>query len=116
MPTGQEQILGTGSPQPWSHLEPVVAAELSWGNTVLRPFRYESHGTYDLDVGAPLHLDRLRERFAFPDHIALGENDSGQTWVVDGENRVKIVGPSAVLGPYGTGPGLLARLRNRWRS
>lgn len=98
-PAERRRVEGTGTPEPWSHLVPVVEAEQSWGNRTDGVFRSQPDGWYDLSVGAPLHLDLLRTHFTFPDHIVLGQNERGQTWVLDAENRVKIVSASRVLGP-----------------
>ena len=89
---------GTGA-RPYAHLLPLVEAEVSWGNSDVEGFCQHPDGWWSASLRRPLHLDRLREVFALPAHVELGSRPDGSTWVVDGENRVKIVAAGDARGP-----------------
>ena len=105
---------GSGeSARPYSHLLPVLEAEIRWGNRVLDDgFRALPDGWFAATLMRPLHVDRLRDVFEFPAHIRVGRHDDGTTFVIDGENRVRLVAPGAEGAPARR-PSLLARILNR---
>lgn len=103
---------GTGT-RPYAHLLPVVAAEVAWGNADLEGFTEGPDGWWAATLRRPLHLDALRAAFDFPSHIELGASPDGTTFVVDGDNRVRVVAAGAVHGPRTARPGLLARVLGR---
>jgi hypothetical protein len=63
---------GTGD-NPHAHLDAVVAAEVGWGNQVVRDWHItDPHfGYWDLTLARPFHVDRLRTDFRFPGTIGL---------------------------------------------
>jgi hypothetical protein len=78
------------SPQPgdeheWTFLLPVVKAERSWGNRTFTPeFQPAGRGEgWYLMFREPLHINRLRDRFLFPDFVRLID-DEPRTAVIDG--------------------------------
>jgi hypothetical protein len=73
-PTPPVRIQDSGTKDnPHAHLDPVIAAEIGWGNQVVRDWHItDPHfGYWDLTLARPLHLDLLRAAFRFPDHIGL---------------------------------------------
>lgn len=94
--------------RPYSHLLPVLDAELEWGNASLGPFSADPDGWWAVTLSRPLHVDRLREAFDFPGHVQLGRNGDGTTYVVDADNRVRIVAPGG-HGPRRPRRGVLSR-------
>jgi hypothetical protein len=88
------ELAGYGeSARPYSHLAPVLDAELEWGNRAPGGFCELPDGWWAATFMQPLHLDRLRAAFDFPDHIRVGRNNEGTTFVIDGHNRVSLVSP-----------------------
>ncbi|MCM2418792.1 hypothetical protein [Streptomyces sp. RKAG293] len=59
---------------PHAHLDPIVAAELSWGNRITKDWHIVDYhfGDWLLTLEKPFHVDRLRETFVFPGTIRLG--------------------------------------------
>ena len=103
---------GTGE-QPYAHLLALVEAEVSWGNSDVEGFREHPDGWWSASLRRPLHLDRLRTVFDLPAHVELGTGPDGSTWVVDGQNRVKVVAAGDEHGPRQRRPGRLARMLGR---
>jgi len=75
----RRRIASHGAPgAPYAHLQPIVDAELGWGNLpgVRRgwyqpdPAHYPGRWSYDLDQ--PLHVEQLRAAFSFPENVRLG--------------------------------------------
>src|SRR5690242_11349990 len=57
---------------PHAHLDPVVSAEISWGNRVVRDWYTEHHvGYWEIRLERPLHVELLRKTFRFPPTIGL---------------------------------------------
>lgn len=100
------------SARPYSHLVPVLDAELGWGNRAPGGFCELPDGWWAASFMQPLHLDRLRAAFDFPDHIRVGRNDDGTTFVIDGDNRVRLVSPGPRASRGGR-PSLLSRMLRR---
>lgn len=100
------------SARPYSHLLPVLEAELSWGNSTPDGFRELPDGWWAALLRQPLHVDRLAAAFDFDSHIRLGRDDDGATWVVDGDSRVRLVA-AAPRRPDGGARSLLSRILRR---
>lgn len=96
---------------PYSHLLPVLEAELEWGNDAMGGFCPLPDGWWAATFMRPLHIDRLQAAFDFPDHIKVGRDDDGRTFVVDGHNLVSL-GAAAPRRSRG-GPSLLSRMLKR---
>jgi hypothetical protein len=58
---------------PHAHLDPVVAAEVAWGNRIVQGWHIpDPHfGFWDLTLAQPFHVEELRATFRFPDTIGL---------------------------------------------
>jgi hypothetical protein len=72
-----------GDEHDWTYLQPVVDAELAWGNVANGGFT--PHGRGDgasLTFRKPLHMDRLRATFLFPDIVELYDVEP-RTEVID---------------------------------
>ena len=86
--SGPDGRIPLSPPQPgdeheWTYLQPVVDAELSWGNIADGGFRAVGHGDgWTLSFRKPLHMDRLRDRFLFP-HIVELYDVEPRTEVID---------------------------------
>lgn len=68
------RIAAAGTPvEPYAHLQPVIEAELSWGNRVLSKWGRSDPLLDDrtLSLAHPLHVELLRERFRFPPNVKL---------------------------------------------
>lgn len=100
----------------YGHLQPVLEAELSWGNTCRDGFRYvPRNDEWNAHLGKPLHIDRLLAEFEFPPNIRVERKQNGGTLVADDQALVSL---SAVSGDRSQrlGParaprtGLLARI------
>jgi hypothetical protein len=68
---------------PHSHLDPIVAAELSWGNRVVKNWYVTDwhFGYWDLQLEKPFHVELLRNTFRFAPNIKLfatGHHPGGQ--------------------------------------
>lgn len=73
-PTPPVRIQDSGTKDnPHAHLDPVIAAEIGWGNQVVRDWHItDPHfGYWDLTLARPFHVDRLRTAFHFPGTIGL---------------------------------------------
>src|SRR4030088_842173 len=96
-------IASGGDPdRPYSHLEPVVAAELSWGNRVLSNWGRTDPLLDDrtLSLMRPFHIDQLRQTFRFPPTVRLyamlprpGYREKGRLLLSDTERYVTIYSP-----------------------
>lgn len=76
----------------WTYLQPVADAERSWGNPPVGEFALDHHTMWwTLDFTQPLHIDRLRDTFAFPDGVELID-EGPRTSVVDGDQTVSLDG------------------------
>jgi hypothetical protein len=68
-------IAPKGAPgNPHAHLDPVVQAELSWGNALARDWYDPNPKVGDplrCELRRPLHVERLRAAFAFPPTVRL---------------------------------------------
>lgn len=100
---------------PYGHLQPVVDAELEWGNQTRDGWEYDRHDTwFTARFRYPLHLERLQAEFDFPEHVKVGRTRDGQTYVSDHEHLVSVSGfPPPGPRPRKPRPartGLLARL------
>ena len=73
-----------GDEHEWSYLQPVVDAERSWGNrSTTADFAPVGRGEgWLLMFKQPLHIDRLREKFLFPDFVDVID-DEPRTAIVD---------------------------------
>lgn len=62
-----------GADRPQEHLDPVVEAELAWGNRVLSGWGRSDKLLDDrsLTLAYPFHIDRLRQTFRFPPNIRM---------------------------------------------
>lgn len=98
-----KQRLSPASPgRPWQHLQPVLDAEVDWGNSSRDGFVYvPQDGEWSALMRRPLHVEALEAAFEFPPGVRVGTLDNGDTYVVDAEHRVRIfaVNPSRPLGP-----------------
>jgi hypothetical protein len=96
---------------PHAHLNPVVEAELSWGNEVAEDWHVtDPHfGYWGLTPARPFHVDALRERFRFPASVRLrvvAGGPGGQKPSMFLGDRVAFVGITAPLPgdwPHGEG-------------
>jgi len=89
--------------RPQTHLEPVVEAELSWGNQIeLEWGRLDKFlDDRSMSLMRPLHIEKLRETFRFPPHVLLSatlprptyKHDRGRLVISDTENFVMIYSP-----------------------
>jgi hypothetical protein len=71
---GRILIASAGIPDnPHAHLDVVVAAEVRWGNRVLRHWYItDPHfGYWDLRLARPFHVEQLRAAFVFPPRIGM---------------------------------------------
>jgi hypothetical protein len=73
MSSSKQRIQSIGNAEcPYAHFLPIIEAEKSWGNSVVGDFYYRPReGEWAAVMARPLHLDRLREKFDFPDNIIL---------------------------------------------
>jgi hypothetical protein len=71
--TGKQRIQSVGNAEcPYAHFLPIVEAEKSWGNKLLRDFTFNPReNNWSASTWKPLHLDELREKFDFPDTFEL---------------------------------------------
>jgi hypothetical protein len=97
--------------RPQAHLEPIVAAELSWGNRIDYDWRRTDKLLDDrtLRLTSPFHLDRLRATFRFPPNVRMYANlpgprpgQIGRVLISDFEDYVNIEAPLPEGWPYGT--------------
>jgi hypothetical protein len=97
-------IASRGEPgRRYAHLEPIVEAELSWGNRVLSKWGRLDPLLDDrsLSLTAPFHLAQLRETFRFPPTIRLsatlprtgGKRDKGRMVIADPADFIMIYAP-----------------------
>ncbi len=97
----------------YGHLLPVLEAELRWGNETRHGFEMApSDQVWSARLRHPLHLDRLRAEFDFPEHIEVGRRDNGDTYVFDSKAFVSIGAsdPGRRLGPPRRRTGLLGKV------
>lgn len=99
--------------EPWRSLQPVVGAELSWGNRLgLGWMRGLHDDTWVAHLSGPMHVDRLRERFDLGDGVSRRHEVRGWT-LVDAPGRVFLVSQDhgVVVRPGGreVDTGLVAR-------
>lgn len=75
MSAEKQRIQSVGNADcPYAHFLPIIEAEKSWGNAMLGDFHYEPREDHWFaSMTRPLHLDRLREKFEFPENIKLYE-------------------------------------------
>lgn len=101
--------------RPYSHLLPVLEAEIEWGNPPRDEFRHGRDGWWYVATTGVLHVDRLLDVFTFPEHVRVGRDEDGDTFVVDHESSVRIDGlvPNRSRGPISPRPGLLSRVLGR---
>jgi hypothetical protein len=98
---------------PYAHLEPVVAAEVSWGNRVLSKWGRSDPLLDDrsLTLMYPLHVELLRQAFRFPPNITLHailprpgyRHDKARLLLSDADHYVAIHSPLPKDWPYGEG-------------
>jgi len=97
-------IASSGEPgRRYAHLEPIVEAELSWGNRIQSDWRRFDKFLDDrsLTLIWPFHLDKLRETFRFPPTVRLlatlprpgDKHDKGRLVISDTEDFVMIYSP-----------------------
>jgi hypothetical protein len=98
---------------PEAHLEPIVSAELSWGNSIRQSWRRTDPLLDDrrLTLAEPLHVDLLRQTFRFPPSIGMyavlprpAGRQEGRLVIGDSANYVGINSPLPKDWPYGEGP------------
>lgn len=100
-------LAGSPDDTAYGHLLPVLEAELSWGNRCRGGFTWTAQdGGWFADLDRPLHVDRLREVFEFPEHIVVSQDARGRTSVLD---RRRWVGLSAAPASGRLGPARPAR-------
>lgn len=65
-----------------AHFDPIVSAELAWGNRIARDWHLVDPkvGGYELTLAYSFHVELLKKTFRFPPNITLG--------VVGSESRV----------------------------
>lgn len=98
----------------YGHLQPVVDAELEWGNETRDGWERDHDTWFTTRFRHPLHLERLQAEFDFPEHVRIGRTPDGKTYVSDHRNLVSVAG-FPPPGPRARTPrpartGLLARL------
>lgn len=106
-------IAAEGDPdRAYSHLEPIVEAELSWGNSILYDWRWTDKLLDDrtLTLRQPFHVDLLRQTFRFPPNIRMyamfprpGYRERGRVMINDLNQYVTIDAPLPKDWPYGSG-------------
>jgi hypothetical protein len=70
-------------PEDWTYLQAVVEAERAWGNTADHGFRLIGRDRgWLLLFDEPLHIDRLRDTFQFPEFVELVDIEP-RTAVID---------------------------------
>jgi hypothetical protein len=103
---------GTGD-HPETHLEPVVQAELAWGNRILSPWGRSDKLLDDrsLALAQPFHLDELRATFRFPPTVRMWailprpgyRHDKPRLLLSDTDAYVTIHSPLPEPWPHGEG-------------
>ncbi|MEW2522304.1 hypothetical protein [Actinacidiphila alni] len=104
----------TGLPdRPEAHLEPVVAAEVAWGNRVLAPWSRTDPLLDDraLSFLYPMHVELLRAKFRFPASVTLHailprpgyRREKARLLLTDTDRYVTIHSPLPEDWPYGEG-------------
>lgn len=70
----KQRIQSVGNAEcPYAHFLPIVEAEKSWGNRILSDFVYSPReGDWSAGMARPLHIEKLRDEFEFPETIDLG--------------------------------------------
>jgi hypothetical protein len=106
-------LASSGTPENrHAHLEPVVSAELRWGNSIEYGWRRVDPLMDDrsLRLARPFHIERLRKSFLFPPDISLtavlprpGCRERGRLILEDANERVAIDSPLPDAWPYGAG-------------
>lgn len=73
MNSDKQRIQSIGNADcPYAHFLPIIEAEKSWGNRLSGDFSYDrQYGEWVAWMAHPLHLEKLREKFEFPDNIKL---------------------------------------------
>jgi hypothetical protein len=72
------RVASRGAPdRPYAHLQPIVEAELGWGNRARSPRWFQPDPAHDpsvwyFDLDQPFHVEELRAAFVFPDNVRLG--------------------------------------------
>jgi hypothetical protein len=98
---------------PEAHLEPLVSAELSWGNSIRQSWRRTDRLLDDrrLTLARPLHVDLLRQTFRFPPSIGMyavlprpATHQEGRLMIGDSANYVGIDSPLPKDWSFGEGP------------
>ncbi|MEC3998616.1 hypothetical protein VSR01_36080 [Actinacidiphila sp. DG2A-62] len=99
--------------QPQAHLEPVVHAELSWGNRIQSPWQRGDKLLDDrtLTLAEPFHVEKLRRTFRFPANIGLWavlprpghRHERARMVMSDSEEYVTIHTPLPDEWPHGEG-------------
>jgi hypothetical protein len=67
------QVASSGTPgNRHAHLDPLVEAEVRWGNEVAEDWHAAGpHPTWTLRLARPFHVDRVRADFRFPSDVGL---------------------------------------------
>jgi hypothetical protein len=95
-----------------AHLEPIVSAELRWGNSIQYGWRRVDPLLDDrsLRLARPFHVEQLRKSFRFPPNISLtavlprpGYRERGRLILEDANDFVAIDSPLPDVWPYGAG-------------
>ncbi|MFI1092152.1 hypothetical protein [Streptomyces sp. NPDC020917] len=104
-PAHPVRIARSGTPgNPHAHLDPLVEAEIRWGNEVAEDWHItDPHfGYWGLTLARPFHVDELRAHFTFPPSFTLGVTGSrpgGQKPSMSLGDRLNFVGISAPIPP-----------------
>ena len=77
-------------PHPWTYLEPVLEAERGWGNPQ-RSIQQDKNGWLMIYMSRPLHIERIRDLFIFPDEVKVTDSGS-DTAIVDPSRDLIIEG------------------------
>ncbi len=108
-------VATAGTPDnPHAHLDPVVEAEVRWGNEIAEDWHVtDPHfGYWGLVLARPFHLDALREHFRFPPSVGLrvvAAGPGGQRPSMSLGDRLNFVGITTPLpGDWAHGEGEVA--------
>jgi hypothetical protein len=107
-------IAPCGTPdRPQAHLEPIVEAELAWGNRVLSKWGRSDKLLDDrsLTLTEPFHIELLRKTFRFPPNVRMWailprpghRHDKPRLLLSDTDRYVTIHSPLSDDWPYGEG-------------